>query len=301
MFSFISGKLFKIDININILWLNEVFMIFEFPVLDDAVFTLPYYIKELGYLVNQDHVVRDKKYENNQILICTGGKGRLLVNNKEYIITENNVFFTQKRVPHEYYAIDEPWQISWIVFDGILLDQLLTQLGFNNHEVFELPSTKIIFNYFNEALTMLKSNNSKRHIECSLLIYSMLVKLSYCIKLNNKEPKKTKRQNCYENIKSYIEANYKKEISLDYLSEVFKLSTYHISRVFKSYNKIGLINYLNNYRISMAKKALLLNPGDQIKKISIDCGFKSTGYFISLFKKSEGMTPLQFREIHGFT
>lgn len=274
-------------------------MIFEFPVLNDKVYALPFYIQELGYLDNQDHVIRYSNYTNNQILICTSGKGKLLIEGKEYVISEGDVFFTAKHIPHEYYALLEPWTINWIVFDGPSLEPLLAQLDIHSHEVFEVGTLKSITNIFDDALAIIQSNNAKKHIECSLLIYTLITRLSYCKKSNQIHESKGKKAMTYDMILAYIEKNYARDIALSDLAETFDLSTYYICRVFKHYKQTGLITYLNQYRISMAKKFLLQNPAEPIKNISAQTGFKSNSYFSALFKKTEGMTPNEFRHMHG--
>lgn len=274
-------------------------MILEFPILDEKVHSLPLYIEEIGHLDNQDPVIRNSQYENNQLLICTGGKGRLLVEGMEYTITKENIFFTKAHIPHEYYALDEPWQIHWIVFNGQFLETLLDQLQMDNHQVFEMPSTTSIKNTFDQALDLIQSKNEKKHIECSVLIYQLLTQLSYCKKINMMNQSKSKQETTFEGIKYYLEAHFKEDISLDDLSLEFGLSTYYICRVFKAYNPIGLNNYLNKYRIAQAKKLLVLQGEMIVKDIAIQTGFRSASYFTKLFKQIEGMTPVQFRQLYG--
>lgn len=275
-------------------------MIFEFPILNDKTCALPIYIKEIGYLENQDHIIRTNMYDNNQILICSHGKGKLIIDNKSYTITDKNIFFTEKYIPHEYFAIEEPWTISWIVFDGNFVDELLNQLKLSRYEVFEKNTLNVISNLFDEVLSVLKSNNPKKHIECSILIYTLIAKLSYFKRLNTSSNSKTKKNITFDKILEYLQKNYSKDISLTDISDNLDLSPYYICRVFKEFNDTNLITYLNQYRISMAKKFLLQSPLNNVKDISNKVGFKDSSYFIYLFKKSEGLTPGEFRQLHGF-
>ena len=172
-------------------------MIFEFPVLNEEDHRLPLFIEELGYLKNQDPIVRDRTYTNTQILICTAGSGRLMIDGAEYIISANNVFMTRSHVPHEYHALSEPWTIRWIVFDGNYLDTLFAMLKFGSYEIFHLPSTKPIADIFKEALAMLQSDNPKKHLEFSILLYTMITQLSYYMGTNPLSKKTTKKLQTY--------------------------------------------------------------------------------------------------------
>lgn len=274
-------------------------MSFIFPVLNENVYALPFYIQELGSIANQDHIIRDKAYPNNQLLICTAGKGRLIIEGKEHIISKGDVFFTKKNIPHEYYGITQPWSIQWIVFDGTSVGALFNQLDIYNYAIFEIQSLQNILKIFDDIMAILQSNNLKKHIESSILIYALITKLSYFKRMSDAIESKSKKQESYENILNYIEKHYAQDLSLASLSEKFDLSSYYICRLFKEFNKTGLITHLTQYRISMAKTHLLLTPTASIKSIAAQIGFSNSSYFISTFKKFEGMTPLMFRQVYG--
>ncbi|HBA48680.1 MAG TPA: hypothetical protein DCZ91_12955, partial [Lachnospiraceae bacterium] len=53
--------------------------------------------------------------------------------------------------------------------------------------------------------------------------------------------------------------------------------------------------YISNYRIEKAKK-MLLGGNDRIVDIAEKCGYTSANYFARVFKESEGMTPVEYRE-----
>ena len=57
---------------------------------------------------------------------------------------------------------------------------------------------------------------------------------------------------------------------------------------------VTLHKYLLDYRISMAEN-LLFSTKTPIEKIAEQVGFNSTNCFISYFKKSKLLTPLQYR------
>ncbi|MGN0793800.1 MAG: helix-turn-helix domain-containing protein [Aristaeellaceae bacterium] len=53
--------------------------------------------------------------------------------------------------------------------------------------------------------------------------------------------------------------------------------------------------YLTNYRIEQAQK-LLRNEHYRSKEIAARCGFSDNGYFTKVFRRSTGMTPLEYRD-----
>ncbi|MEG2381606.1 MAG: helix-turn-helix domain-containing protein, partial [Oscillospiraceae bacterium] len=60
------------------------------------------------------------------------------------------------------------------------------------------------------------------------------------------------------------------------------------------------LKYFTHFRLSMAKYYLSSQKELQIKEVSELVGFHNCGYFCTVFKKSEGITPDEFRKINAF-
>lgn len=99
-------------------------------------------------------------------------------------------------------------------------------------------------------------------------------------------------------IEKYIDAHFKEDITLDKLSELTFLNKYHIVHAFKQYKGISPISYMIQKRIHEAK-ILLSTTNLQISEISYIVGFTSQSYFAQAFKKSVGISPLQYRKDHS--
>lgn len=95
-------------------------------------------------------------------------------------------------------------------------------------------------------------------------------------------------------IKEYIEENYCHYINLDDIISDCGYSKYHISRLFKNYMDCTIMEYLLIQRINLAKK-LLETTQDTIKEISIAIGYSDPNYFSLIFKKEQGISPIQYR------
>lgn len=95
-------------------------------------------------------------------------------------------------------------------------------------------------------------------------------------------------------ITRYLQEHLAEEISLSILAEEFHLSAQYISQLFKSEIGVGFLAYLTNIRMEKAKK-LLLSTSLSIAKISEQSGYSDYRVFTKVFKKSEGITPSQYR------
>ncbi len=103
----------------------------------------------------------------------------------------------------------------------------------------------------------------------------------------------------YEDVVSevlrYIENNYAdEELSLNMLASHVNFSPNHLSMIFSQQTGQTLIKYLTDFRMNKAKE-LLRCSGKKSSVISVEVGYKDPHYFSYLFKKTQGMTPTQYR------
>lgn len=92
----------------------------------------------------------------------------------------------------------------------------------------------------------------------------------------------------------YMQNHLAEEINLSVLAEEFHFSTQYISQLFKSEIGVNFLAYLTNIRMEKAKKLLLSTPLS-IADVSEQSGYSDYRVFTKVFKKSEGVTPSQFR------
>ncbi len=93
-----------------------------------------------------------------------------------------------------------------------------------------------------------------------------------------------------ESEKPYLEY----DITLPELSDKLGISTRNLSHVINKHFKRNYYGFINHYRLELAKTSLATSELP-IKEIMYDSGFSNKATFHSLFKKSTGLTPLQFR------
>ncbi len=93
---------------------------------------------------------------------------------------------------------------------------------------------------------------------------------------------------------AFIQTHYQEPLSVDQIAQAGEVSRRECFRCFRSLINQTPMEYLNQYRLSVA--AHLLSSGSQpLASISESCGFENISYFTKLFKRRFGMTPGQFR------
>ncbi|NLT08480.1 MAG: helix-turn-helix transcriptional regulator [Ruminococcus sp.] len=96
----------------------------------------------------------------------------------------------------------------------------------------------------------------------------------------------------------YIDNNYMYDISLDQLADVAGYSKYHFSRIFKQYNSMSYLQYINARR-TKAAELLLMEPDIPITEVAMRSGFKSLTTFNRIFKEIKHCTPTDFKKLYS--
>ena len=107
------------------------------------------------------------------------------------------------------------------------------------------------------------------------------------------EPEK-QEERTITGITRYLQEHLAEEISLSVLAEQFHLNPQYISQLFKSEIGVNFLVYLTNIRMEKAKK-LLLSTSLSIADVADRSGYGDYRVFTKVFKKSEGITPSQYR------
>ena len=95
-------------------------------------------------------------------------------------------------------------------------------------------------------------------------------------------------------ITRYLQEHLSEDVSLSILAEEFHLNAQYISQLFKSEIGVGFLAYLTSIRMEKAKKLLLSTPLP-VSDVAQQTGYGDYRVFTKAFKKTEGVTPSQFR------
>ena len=97
-----------------------------------------------------------------------------------------------------------------------------------------------------------------------------------------------------DKIEGYIRAHYAQDLSMQGVAQVMNYSETHFCRLFKQCFKVNFSAYLNDFRIQQAKQ-MLLTTNSTAKEVALACGYQDNSYFIRVFKRFTGITPVDYR------
>jgi AraC family transcriptional regulator len=95
-------------------------------------------------------------------------------------------------------------------------------------------------------------------------------------------------------ITDFVEEHLAEDISLDALSGLVRLSSYHFARAFKRSFGEPPHRYWTERRIDRGK-TLLANPHASITEVALDVGFATPSSFSAAFRRITGQTPRDYR------
>ena len=94
----------------------------------------------------------------------------------------------------------------------------------------------------------------------------------------------------------YIHNHYEENINRNMLAELIRLSPEYVGKMFKKEMGMGISEYLNNFRIQKAQN-LLSTTNYKVIDIALMVGYDNMPYFTSLFKKTVGMSPVEYKKM----
>ncbi|MDX1805479.1 MAG: helix-turn-helix domain-containing protein [Paenisporosarcina sp.] len=113
--------------------------------------------------------------------------------------------------------------------------------------------------------------------------------------LLEKYQKWSSKNDSMQEVLSIIRDEYHEKLSLSFVASRIHLNATYLSRKFYEEIGIGFADYLNAYRLEMAKKLLLNQRDMSMAVVAEKAGFNSQHYFSAMFKKQFGVTPSEYR------
>ena len=275
------------------------------------------YGNKSGYL-NKDFQLfhlKDKKNQDfefhyhdfNKIIIFLSGKVTYLIEGKAYYLKPWDILLVNNHDVHkpiidssETYERIVIWANSHFIENHNYENcDLSTCFKLANEKSFNLIRLEAEFqNYIKFIIKSLEASLDSNNFGSKLLNNSLFIQLLIYlnrIHLGNMytiEDESLKYDKQIENILKYINNNLRTDLSIEFLSQEFYLSKYHLMHKFKKETGYTLHNYVMQKRLLMAKD--LIMSGNPITKAYIQCGFNDYSCFLRSFKNIFKRSPSDF-------
>lgn len=269
--------------------------------------------------------------QNYELMILYQGEAFVTLDNDEYamvpgdclLLLPNQVFHgrTNPDKPCRYYIVhftlDSPVENSLVesAFEKIKtainaynqkeINDIFKMPQINYKTIYLLPflnlgeTREIMFDILEKAIKERNQLNLSSEIVISCYLCEILIHLSRLtvesLKIDLIFNHHSELPRTVQEAVFYIHENYTRRIGLNDLCKHLKITPQSIIRIFKKNLNKTPLQYINLFRISRAKD-LLQYTSLTVKEISYEIGMENPYYFCRLFKKTENVTPSQFRK-----
>lgn len=250
-------------------------------------------------------------HEEMEIIYVEDGKTHVSINDKNIYGNQGDLIFIEKGAVHYIQNIDTDNVLKFrtLVFNINML--FLSEENYcQKHFIAPLMNCNIMFsniispndkNYkkiLSAYLSLIEAYKKKEEfyeIHIISLMYNLFYEMLVGDHVLQREQTSRKNQRVIKRCLAYVDQNYQNHITVKEVSTMVNFSESYFMHAFSEYTGKSLITYINEVRLDKAKN-MLSSTDKSISDISFDCGFQSTSYFIKLFKKQNGLTPVQYRK-----
>ncbi|HZG83313.1 AraC family transcriptional regulator [Paenibacillus sp.] len=268
----------------------------HFPVLTDLELQLPMYITSAGGWINQERIDRPDGFHSFQWLQTLRGQGRLELGGTQADVAEGQGILLYAGVPHRYYAVQEPWSVQWVSFQGSVVPDLLERLHLRESGVYSVAEAGTLIARMERAYEVVGGNDPFRGYEGSSILYALLLDLAKWASFKTGGSRQQHLQSIAPMLR-LIEERYNEDLTLDDLAGTLNVTPQYACALFRRSFGMRPFEYVTKYRLRRAKELLLADAALPVGDVGRRVGYEHTSYFIKLFKKQEGITPSQFRRL----
>lgn len=261
--------------------------------------------------INHYRTVENTKLRNHyhngyELIFIEDGASNFVIEGQSRDFGPNHLIFINNLEQHEMSPVKTPYSRFVFIIDPDLLDSALMEPALSSIFKNRPESFKNGFKltdddslYVKKQIHLCYADYQKQDAFWRLNVISILTNLFIFLYRNYSSyfPFSTTnhKTNSVIQVQSYIDENYLENLSLDMISSIFHLDKFYIAHIFKEVTGYTIKQYILLKRLAYAKN-LLYYTNDNITQVAMNSGFNSASNFIRIFKKREGMPPLQFRK-----
>ncbi len=266
---------------------------FIYPFADKTRF-LPVCLRGIGGTEYQGAVVRQAEMNCwYQILYGKTGRGHVCFEGKEVELGPGDVFFSPRFTSYAYYPDTGRWETRWMVFDGVGMDEWMKSLGMDRCMILHPASLKEMDRLFDRMMVRLKADPVGGGYACSGWCMDAVMVLHDCI-LDRKMGGPDGANEMIMGVIQYIEQGFREDLPVEDLVKNSGVSHQYLGRVFRRTMGLTIEQYIKRRRLWEAKR-LLAETDEPVAEIARACGFSRAGYFCTVFKEEEHMSPGHYR------
>jgi AraC family transcriptional regulator, transcriptional activator of pobA len=254
----------------------------------------------------ENYIRRDPKHclTYFDITFIIEGEGRFLIDGNEFTIGSGQLFFTAPNQIREW-KIDSMPKGLVLIFEEEFICNFFNDVQFVKKLSFFTPSlhnpnltlTEEQGQYFENILIQIENEISSKKDNHLLraLLYQALAWLNSAYRSSYQFPEVSVIDNRAMQFSQLVEQHFIEKHSVSFYAGELCVTPGHLNDLIKKQYAISAKKYLQN-RLIIEAKRLLLYSDKPVSEIAWQLNFQDSAYFIRLFRKETGISPLAFRK-----
>lgn len=234
-------------------------------------------------------------HNHMELFYIVGGKGQFLIQDQLYPVNANNLVIINPNVPHTEVSLNaQPLEYIVLGIEGVELASSEHSNGrFSMLDHFESVE---ISGCLRNILREMELKSTGYEDVCQAYMEILIIRLMRSTALSvPAQPQQISANRQCAAVKRYIDQHFKETLTLDQLAEEAHMNKFYLSHAFKQEFGVSPINYLISCRIEESKY-LLAETDLSISQIAQLLNFSSPSYFSQVFRRTQGVSPVEFRQ-----
>ena len=227
--------------------------------------------------------------------IVLDGEGSLTYEGRQYHLKQGDCVFIDCQKPYSHSTSEKLWSLAWCHFYGSSMPLVYEKYKERGGLPIFHPDNINVFKEILQQLYMLAGSSDyvrdMRINESLSVLLTLLMQESW----NPDNSAISKKRMELVSVKNYMDEHYVEKITLDDLEAQFFINKYYLLKIFKETYGVTISSYLISRRITRAKQLLRFTQMT-IDEVGCAVGMDGAGYFSRMFKKSEGISPKEYRK-----
>lgn len=234
-------------------------------------------------------------HNHMELFYIVGGKGQFLIQDQLYPVDANNLVIINPNVSHTEVSLNaQPLEYIVLGIEGVELATTENSNGqFNILDHFERVE---ISGCLRNILREMEQKNTGYEDVCQAYMEILIIRLMRNTALSVPENPQTVSGNrqCAA-VRRYIDLHFKEALTLEQLAGEAHMNKYYLSHAFKREYGVSPINYMISRRIEESKY-LLAETDLSMSQIAQLLGFSSLSYFSQVFRRTQSVSPMEYRQ-----
>lgn len=234
-------------------------------------------------------------HNHMELFFIVGGKGQFQIEDQLYPVNINNLVIINPNVPHTEVSLNaQPLEYIVLGIEGI---ELATSKNSNGKFcILDHVESVEISSCLRNILREMELKNTGYEDICQAYMEILVIRLMRNTALEvPTEPQVISANRQCAAVRRYIDLHFKEALTLEQLAEEAHMNKYYLSHAFKREYGISPINYMISRRIEESKY-LLAETDLSMSQISQLLGFSSLSYFSQVFRRTQSVSPKEYRQ-----